>query len=141
MTAIAGSIFQTTFAAISFAGAGFLFKMFGKNGYAEEMKRHNLALEKLAEAKELFYENEVREHEKIQELQRKVDEANEDMVATNKAFDALRKIRSITYEGRRFAREPHVGDFYKPSNEMQDYQQLVVGAICVGSGVLLSRVI
>ena len=82
MTAIAGSFFQTTFAAISFAGAGFLFKMFDKNGYAEEMKRHNQALEELAKAKELFYENEVRQHDKIQELQRRVDEANEDMVAT-----------------------------------------------------------
>ena len=96
--------------------------MFDKNGYVEEMKRHNLALEKLAKAKELFYENEVREHDKIQ------------------ALDALRKIRTVEYEGRRFAREPRVGDFYKPSNEMRDYQQLVVGAIGVGSGVL-SRVV
>ena len=115
--------------------------MLDKNGYAEEMKRHNLALEKLAKAKELFYENEVREHDKIQELQRRLDEANEDMIATNKALDALRRIRTVEYKGRRFAREPRVGDFYKPSNEMQDYQELVVGAIGVGSGVLLSRVV
>ena len=47
MLAIAGSIFQTTFAAISFAGAGYLFKIFDKNGYAAEMKRHNKALESL----------------------------------------------------------------------------------------------
>ena len=141
MTAVAGSIFQTTFAAISFAGAGFLFKMFDKNGYAEEMKRHNKALEDLAKAKELFYENEVRQHDKIQELQRRVDEANEDMVATNKALDMLRKIRTIKYQGKNFEKEPHINDFYKPGNEMEDYQYLAVGALGIGSGVLLSRII
>ena len=50
MTAIAGSVFQTTFAATSFAGAGFLFKMFDKNGYAKEIKRPNEAFESLAKA-------------------------------------------------------------------------------------------
>ena len=52
MASVAGSIFQTTFAAISFAGAGYLFKAFDKNGYEQEMRR-------LAEAKERFYQNEV----------------------------------------------------------------------------------
>ena len=36
---------QTTFAAVSFAGAGYLFKLFDSNGYEEEMKRHHLAVE------------------------------------------------------------------------------------------------
>ena len=63
------------------------------------------------------------------------------MVATNKALDQLRKIRTIEYKEKRFAREPHINDFYKPSNEMQDYQLLVIGALGIGSGVLASRVI
>ena len=33
---------QSIFASLSFAGAGYLFKMFDKNGYEKEMKRHNL---------------------------------------------------------------------------------------------------
>ena len=35
------------FNAFAFAGAGFLFKYLDKNGYEDEMKRHNLAMEKL----------------------------------------------------------------------------------------------
>ena len=50
---------QTTFAAVSFAGPGYLFKMFDSNGYEQEMKRHNLAVENLAKAKEEFNEKEM----------------------------------------------------------------------------------
>jgi hypothetical protein len=38
-SAVAGGLFN----AFAFAGAGYLFKYFDKNGYAEEAKRHNLA--------------------------------------------------------------------------------------------------
>ena len=38
------------FNALAFAGARFLFKSLDENGYKEEMKRHNLAIEKLTAA-------------------------------------------------------------------------------------------
>ena len=50
---------QTTFAAVSFAGAGYLFKLFDSNGYEEEMKRHDLAMEELEKAREEFNEKEI----------------------------------------------------------------------------------
>ena len=71
---------QTTFAAVSFAGAGYLFKMFDKNGYEQEMKRHNKALEKLASEKEKFYEMEVRKHDRVQELRQKFSDANAELM-------------------------------------------------------------
>ena len=67
VASVAGLV-QTTFAAISFAGAGYLFKMIDKNGYEKEMKRHNLALEKFNRDKERFYEEEVREHDREESL-------------------------------------------------------------------------
>lgn len=33
-----GALIQTTFAAVSFVGAGYLFKFFDHNGYTAEMK-------------------------------------------------------------------------------------------------------
>jgi hypothetical protein len=42
------------FNAVAFAGAGFLFSKLNGQGYKEEVKRHNQALEKLAKAKEKF---------------------------------------------------------------------------------------
>ena len=44
MASIIGGMLQTAFAGLAFAGSGFLFKMFDKNGHEAEMKRHNKAL-------------------------------------------------------------------------------------------------
>ena len=49
------------------ASIGYLFKVFDKNGYEAEIKRHNRALEDLAKLKELFHENEVK-HDRIKKL-------------------------------------------------------------------------
>ena len=49
MVTLVGSLRQTTFAAISFTGAGYLFKSFDKNGYEGEI--------------EAFYQNEVKQQD------------------------------------------------------------------------------
>ena len=59
MASIVGSFFQTSFAAVSFAGAWSLFKLFDKDGFSKETKRHNLALEKFNKDKEKFTEEVV----------------------------------------------------------------------------------
>ena len=96
------------FNAFAFAGAGFLFKFLDKNGYEDEMKRHNLAMEKLTAAKEQWYENEVAKKNEMQLLRQQLSDANADINKTNKALDNLRK---ITFENRTFTREPHESDF------------------------------
>ena len=112
------------FNAFAFAGAGFLFKYLDKNGYEDEMKRHNLAMEKLTAAKEKWYENEVAKKNEIQLLRQQLSDVNADINKTNKALDNLRK---ITFENRTFTREPHESDFYEPSDEMREYQHAAVG--------------
>ena len=47
------------FNAFAFAGAGYLFNKLNHNGYKDEIKRHNLALEHLSKAKQEWYEEEV----------------------------------------------------------------------------------
>ena len=112
------------FNAFAFAGAGFLFKYLDKNGYEDEMKRHNLAMEKLTAAKEKWYENQVAKKNEIELLRQQLSDANADINKTNKALDNLRK---ITFENRTFTREPHESDFYEPSDEMREYQHVAVG--------------
>ena len=56
------------FNVFAFAGAGFLFKFLDKNGYEDEMKRHNLAMEKLKAAQDKWYENEVAKKNEMQLL-------------------------------------------------------------------------
>ena len=109
------SFIQTTFASISFVGAGYLFKMIDKNGYEEKIKRHNKALEELAKAKENFYEDEVRRHDRIQQLRQQLSDANNDINVTNKALNELRQIQSIEYN------KPKLEDYYNPSDEIKEY--------------------
>ncbi len=73
--------------ALPFVGAGYLFKMFHKNGHKKEMRRHNLASEALVKAKENFYEEKVKRKDKLQELRQEIADANQDIEQTNKALD------------------------------------------------------
>ena len=112
------------FNALAFAGAGFLFKSLDENGYKDEMKRHNLAMEKLTAAKEKWYENQVEKKNEMELLRQQLSDANADINKTNKALDNLRK---ITYENRAFTREPDISDFYEPSDEMKEYRFAAIG--------------
>ena len=49
---VAGGLFN----AIAFAGTAFLLSKLNQKGYEAEIKRHNKAIEKLAQAKEEWYE-------------------------------------------------------------------------------------
>ena len=128
---------QSIFAAPSFAGAGYLFKMFDKNGYEKEMKRHNLATEVLVKAKEKFYEEEVKKKDKLQELRQEIADANQDIEQTNKALDRLRDFQSVTQSPK----EPKIEDFYSPSPNMRKYQKITSVGMGVGTGLLVSRLI
>ena len=119
------------FNALAFAGAGFLFKSLDKNGYEDEMKRHNLAMEKLTAAKEKWYEKQVENKNKIDLLRQQLSDANADINKTNKVLDDLQK---ITYENKMFKREPHILDFYQPSDEMEEYQHVVVALAGLAGG-------
>ena len=127
---------QTAFAALSFAGAGYLFEMFNKDGYEEEMKRHDLAQEKLDRDKQKFYEEEVRKNDREESLRREIEEANADMNRTNKSLDNLSAAKK-EYETlmRRSIQEPRLSSYYTPSGDMRYYQSVVAVMVGVGCGV------
>ena len=137
---VAGGL-QSVFAAISFSAAGLLFKHLDKNGYAEEMSRHNRAVENLARSKELFCEREVLKHDEIQRLRQRLADANDDIKTTNEMLDQLRQIRTIQYQGVSYDREPQLSDFNKPSDEMREYQYIVGGALGLGFGYTMYKLI
>ena len=146
MASVIGGMLQTAFAGLAFAGlafagSGYLFKIIYKNGYEQEMKRHNRALKQLAASKEKFYENKVKQHDRIQRLRQELADANEDLERTNKALDTLRRVQSIEYHGQTFNRELQLSDFYKPSKEMEEYQYIAIGSVGIGARYLISRYI
>ena len=71
---VAGGIFN----AMAFAGAGFLFSKLNKEGYKDEMRRHNEAMEKLTKAKEAWYERDVARKDRMAQLRLELDDANKD---------------------------------------------------------------
>ena len=105
------------------------------------MKRHNKALESLAVAKEKFYENEIKQHDKIQLLRQKLADANKDMDETNKALDMLRKVRTISCDGVSYSRRPQLNDLYKPSDKMKELQYVTVVGLGIGCAFILKRIL
>ena len=57
---VGGTVFSSVISAIAFTAGSWAFSKIDHKGYLEESKRHNEALEKLTEAKEKFYEEQVR---------------------------------------------------------------------------------
>ena len=72
--------------------------------YEDEIKRHTKALEDLQKAKETFYQNEVKQHDKLQQLRQQLVDSKNDIVTTDKALDQLRQVQSIQYNGKTFNR-------------------------------------
>ena len=101
-------------------------------------KKHNKALEDLQKAKETFYQNEVRQHDRIQQLRQQLVDAKNDVVTTDKALHQLRQVQSIQDNVKTFNREPQLNDFYNPSDEIKEYQYIAIG---VDSGYLLRKII
>lgn len=91
---------------------------------AEDSKRHHTAMEKLARAKEKWYENQVEQKNQIQGLRQQLSDANADINDTNHALDLLKKINTISYQGKTFTKEPTVNDYYKPSDKMKRYMNI-----------------
>ncbi|CAB4036148.1 Hypothetical predicted protein [Paramuricea clavata] len=120
-------------------GAGFLFSHLNQNGYKEEVKRHNRALEELATAKEKFYESEVKRRNEELRRRQEILDANHDIEETNKALDELRNF-SRRQDLSALDRKPKFEDYYQPSDEMQKYLTMTVGILGVGGGYVLTRI-
>ena len=75
------------FKAVAFAGAGFIFSKLNRQGYKEEVKRHDQTLEKLAKAKEKFYESEVKRRNDEVRCRAEILDANKDIEETNRALE------------------------------------------------------
>ena len=119
------------FNAFAFAGAGYLFSKLNHSGYKDEIKRHNLALEHLSEAKQKWYEEEVSRKNKIEEKRHQLVEANKDINITNASLNALDHLNRVMEK-----RKPTLDDYYKPSEEMEAYKVLTMTAAGATAGLV-----
>ena len=121
---MAGAVEGGLFNAFAFAGAGYLFKMFDKNGYAEEAKRHNMAMEDLTAEREKYLEEVTNRRNKIVQLREELSEANSDIKSTNQSLELFRRINELTRKD--LSRKPQLSNHYKPSPEMEEYMASLV---------------
>ena len=132
---VAGGLFN----AIAFAGAGYVFHELDKSGYEKEMKRHNEAMEKLSEEKEKWYEKTVEKKNKIALLRQKLLDANKDLDQGNEALHNLRTVMEELKELEE--REPTKNYYYKPSDEMKRYMNVVTGGTGLALGFLVVKLL
>ena len=102
-----------------------MFHKLDKNGYEAEMKRHDMAMEKLNREKEKWYERTVEKKNKIAFLRQKLQDANKDLDDVNDALHNLRVALEDLQDQK--AREPKLQDYYEPSHEMKRYMDIVTG--------------
>ena len=121
---VAGGLFN----AIAFAGAGYVFHKLDKNGYEKEMERH---------VPTKWYERTVEKKNKIALLRQKLSDANKDLDKVNEALHNLRTATEDLGEDK----EPTLDEYYEPPDEMKKYMDLVTGAIGLGSGYLLTKLV
>ena len=124
---VAGGLFN------AFTGAGYLFKMINSDGYGEEIKRHNLAMEQLARARQEWKQKEIEQRRKQLELCQERSVANQDFKEINKSLKDYKTI-TLVFNGKKFTREPHIWYFYNPSDEMKEYMTLAMGTIGLVGG-------
>jgi chromosome segregation ATPase len=112
--------------------------MFDKNGYAEEAKRHNMAMEALTVEREKYLEEVTDRRNKIAQLREELAEANSDIKSTKQSVEILRRINELTRKP--MPRKPQLSNHYKPSHEMEEYMALfglLAGGAIGGAAYLL----
>jgi uncharacterized coiled-coil DUF342 family protein len=96
--------------------------MFDKNGYAEEAKRHNMAMEALTAEREKYLEEVTDRRNKIVQLREELSEVNSDIKSTNQSLELVRRINELTRKA--LPRKPQLSKHYKPSHKMEEYMAL-----------------
>ncbi|CAB4018314.1 Hypothetical predicted protein [Paramuricea clavata] len=128
------------FNAVAFAGAGFLFSKLNGQGYKEEVKRHNQALEKLAKTKEKFYESEVKRRNDEARHRAEILDANKDIEETNRALEDLRNFMRLMDDSTS-QRKPKLEDYYQAYDGIKTYAMMTKGVLGVGSAYGLTRIL
>ena len=95
---VAGGLFN----AVAFAGAGYLFQKFNKDGHGEETRRHDLALEKLEKARQEWNQKDIERQEKMAALRRERSDADADFKNINKALKDYEKVTTLVFDGKKF---------------------------------------
>ena len=120
---------------IAFTGAGELFRMFDKNGYAEEMKRHNLAQEQLNKATVEWDQQRKQTIDYVNLQLQKEHQSAIDFQHVDNAlsyYNELHPLNKVSIKNR-----PVLSEYYQPSEKMKNYEYLWIIVGMTSLGVLI----
>ena len=126
---ILSGIFSSVFSATAFGGTNLVFSMLTDHG-AKERKRHDLALENLQRAREKWNEDRMK---RLDFINKRLREKNEARTYINNIDEVmLEYYRAFGKQIKPLPTEPHLSDFYHPSEAQKNDELLFV---TVGTGL------
>lgn len=135
---VAGGIFN----AFAFAGASWIFSHVDHRNYQAEQKRHDLAVERMQKAQELWQRKEIELKDKIERQRLETQNANHDL---QQGVDALDQYHKLLKEYDKLNQhKDRINDFnnyYQPSEKFEDYLSFVKIVIVAGVTYGVSRII
>ena len=120
---------------IAFTGAGELFRMFDKNGYAEEMKRYNLAQEQLQKDTAEWEQHRKQTIDYVNLQLQKEHQATIDFQSVDNAlsyYNELHPLNKVSVRNR-----PILNEYYQPSEKMKNYEYLCIIVGMSGLGAVI----
>ena len=123
--------------ALAFSGTNFIFGQLGDHG-GTEMKRHNLAVERLSKAREEYSKE---RQQRLDYLNKTISQQKHAERTFGDLNAAMREYNKVTGQQLPPLRdEPKLSDFYNPSRQRKDAElALVVGGMAV-VGILVYSV-
>ena len=104
------------------SGANLLFKQFDKNNSEAEIKRHDLAIEKLQKANVEWNKSRA---EKIDFANQQLKKEQDAAVSFKNANDSLYLYNELHPTNKIYLdKKPELSDYYTPSQEMKNYEYL-----------------
>ena len=115
--------------ALAFSGTNFIFGQLGDHG-GTDMKRHNLAVEKLSKAREEYSKE---RQQRLDYLNKTISQRKHAERTFGDLDVAMREYHEVTGQSLSPLREPpKLADFYNPSRQRKDAEiALVVGGMAV----------
>ncbi len=91
-------------------------------------------MERLEKARQEWNQKDVERLEKAANLRQERSDADADFGKINKSLKDYEKVTTLVFGGKKITREPHIWDFYDPSDEMKEYMTLAIGTMGLVGG-------
>lgn len=137
------------FNAVAFSLASWGFSHIDKKGYTDELRRHNIAMEKMSKDENAWRNARDQENDRLSRLRDERYAAIKSEQSTDSSLDLFRKMKK-EYDTQRekieekyTKEEPrkNIDQYYKPSKKFQEYVGFTKLAMIAGGIIIVAMVV